>query len=102
MPPVNYHALVNVTDIGAFPAAAQAIFAAGGAGFWSAHVMVLNQSNTDAIEYSFNGTDVHGRLNPNEPNEGIDKPHLHADRVWLRVVAGGAGGQPVRVWAWRS
>jgi len=53
---------------------------------------IYNDSTTNYIEYSFNGTDVHGRLLPGE----IKVEPLQKTSIYLR---GQAGNEPYRLWA---
>ena len=71
--------------------------------FNSTGIALMVQSNvtTDAIEYSFNGTDVHGDMVPNFPSAAIIFDNRHHNRIYFRRAS---NGDPVlvRVEAWRS
>jgi hypothetical protein len=65
-------------------------------------VMFLNlgSGSTNVIEYSFNGTTVHGELNPTEPSAGMVFDNRVISLIWFRVQAGSTGPITVSVQAW--
>jgi hypothetical protein len=60
--------------------------------FNSAGILLLNESTVAGrvLEYSFNGTDVHGDLDPTLPSAGIAFDNRHESRVYLRLKTAGA------------
>jgi hypothetical protein len=65
-------------------------------------VMFLNEEtgSTSVVEYSFNGTTVHGELDPSLPSRGLSWDNRVISLIWFRVKAGSTGPVTVRVDAW--
>ena len=62
----------------------------------------LNEADARAVvvEYSFDGTTVHGDLTPLLPSEGIVFDNRMVSKVWFRLVTAGTPAL-VRVEAWK-
>ena len=86
----NYFSVVSVVSA-TFPDDPQAVF-----GFISDGFAFLNRG-ASVIEYSFDGTTVHGDLNPADTTKGLSFGGRVEDKVWFRVPA---GASTVRVEAW--
>lgn len=85
---------VNVYNVTAFPSDPQVVVP-----FEPRSIMIINQDEDgDAIEFSFDGTNVHGRLVSSSP--GIVLNQL-AKRLWLRSVLAGTSPTNVEVIAER-
>jgi len=63
-------------------------------------LMVESDNQADVIQYSFDGTTVHGDMTPLRPSEGIVFDNRFQNKVWFRRAT---PGDPVlvRVEAWR-
>jgi hypothetical protein len=64
-------------------------------------LLVESEDQTEVVQYSFNGTDVHGDLTPRTPSEGIIFDNRVENKIWFRRVNPG-GPVIVRVEAWRN
>lgn len=71
-------------------------------GFNSVGLALLVESNNalDAVQYSFDGDEVHGDLTPLLPSEGIVFDNRFESNVWFRLVNGGRTAL-VRIEAWQ-
>ncbi len=88
----NYFQNITV-DVADFPATPQSDF-----NFVSIGFSFLN-TGANTIQYSFNGVDVHGDLNPaNLSKQQIFESRLEC-KVWFRYVG---GSSTVRVESWGS
>ena len=65
--------------------------------FNSQGIALLNKNNVYTIQYSFNGTTVHGDLDPADESKGIIFDNRVESKMWFRAVDGYA---TVRVEAW--
>jgi len=67
-------------------------------------VLFLNEEDTMAsdkvVEYSFNGTTVHGELDSSLPSRGLVFDNRNITLIWFRVKSGSSGPITVRVDAW--
>lgn len=65
-------------------------------------VMFLNEGTTSSqvVEYSFNGTTVHGELDPTLPSRAVAFDNRVISKIWFRVKSGSSGPITVRVDAW--
>lgn len=86
----NYYNVISV-DGYSFPTAPQVIFR-----FISQGFTLLNRGSK-SVEYSFDGVNVHGDLNPLDPTAGISFNSRFEDKIWFR---GSNGFSTVRVEAW--
>jgi hypothetical protein len=70
-------------------------------GFNSAGIALLNENTTSGriIEYSFDGVNVHGTLDPDLPSAGIVFDNRHECKIWLRLSSNGTSCI-VRVEVW--
>lgn len=68
--------------------------------FTTQSVIFLNEDDTDVVEYSFNGFDVHGELNPTLPSRGLSFDNRVICKIWFRVKSGSSGPVTIRVDAW--
>lgn len=57
-------------------------------------------SSTNTVEYSFNGTTVHGELVPGTNRATLSFPNRVISMIWFRVKAGSTGPITVSVEAW--
>jgi hypothetical protein len=66
-------------------------------------LIFLNEGSTNVIEYSFNGTTVHGELDSNTGS--LTKMLTFNDRpvslIWFRLKSGSAGVVSVQAWGTR-
>ena len=69
--------------------------------FISAGIMLLNESENvaDVVQYSFNGSDLHGDLRPGTVSAAIAFDSRHESKVYFRL-ASGAATLIVRVETW--
>lgn len=86
----NYFSVLAVANV-AFPDEPQAVFGFLGEGF-----AFLNRGAA-VIEYSFDGTTVHGDLNPADSSKSMQFDGRVEDKVWFRAPM---GPSTVRVEAW--
>jgi hypothetical protein len=63
-------------------------------------VMFLNEDATNVVEYSLNGTTVHGELDPTKPSKGLTFDNRPISCIWFRVKSGSAPGAIIRIDAW--
>ena len=90
----NYFAEISVDGYD-FPVIPQVNF-----GFISQGFALLSRSAHD-IEYSFDGTNVHGDLAVADPSRGIIFDFRQECKIWLRAAPGTGRGYGVcRVEAW--
>lgn len=52
------------------------------------------------VEYSFDGINVHGEINPTLPNRYSVFQHRVACKIWFRVKSGSTGPITIAVEAW--
>lgn len=86
----NYFSVVSVDGYD-FPTTPQVSY-----NFSSQGLAFLNRGSY-TIEYSFDGQNVHGDLNPNDASAGIIFDGRDVSKIWFRA-SGGFGS--VRVEAW--
>ena len=69
--------------------------------FKSAGVLLLNESSTtsDIIQYSFDGSTLHGELRPNTPAAGLAFDNRTESSLYFRLATAGSG-VVVRIEAW--
>jgi hypothetical protein len=82
-----------LVDVAAFPSDPQVQMNIVGQFSFS----LLNEG-TGVIEYSFNGTTVHGDLTPGTPSQGLFFDNRRVSAIWFRMASGIAC--TVRVEAW--
>jgi autotransporter translocation and assembly factor TamB len=58
------------------------------------------ESGTGIVEYSFNGTTLHGDLQIGTPTEAIFFDNRPISKIWLRAKNAGAFGAIVRIEGW--
>jgi hypothetical protein len=70
--------------------------------FTTAGLMLLNlgSGSTNVVEYSFNGTTVHGELNPANASAGMTFDDRVQSLIWFRIQSGSTGPVVVSVQAW--
>ena len=86
----NYYQVVTV-DSTTFPETPQVAF-----GFNSQGIILLNRG-TGTVEYSFDGVNVHGDLNPADATVGVAFDDRVESKVFFRAAS---TPQTVRVEAW--
>lgn len=91
----NYFKKVLVSN-NSFPDEPQVDF-----GFNSQGFSLLNKGSA-IIEYSFNGNDLHGELDPNDASAGITFDTRIESKIWFRLGNGESGNHIVRIEAWKS
>ena len=64
-------------------------------------IMVESSYLSDIIQYSFDGSEVHGDLTPRLPSEAIIFDNRYLNQIWFRQAS---SGPPiiVRIEAWRN
>lgn len=62
--------------------------------------MNLEATSTSAVEYSFNGTDVHGDITPGTPSASLIFNNRIVSLIWFRIKAGSMGPAAIRIEAW--
>jgi hypothetical protein len=65
-------------------------------------VMFLNESTVGVVEYSFNGTTVHGELDPTLISKSLTFDDRVISLIWFKLKAGNAGPVTIRVDAWST
>ena len=88
----NYFSVITV-DGYSFPTNSQVNF-----DFVAQGISFLNRG-THTIQYSFDGTTLHGDLNPSDASKGLVFDSRYENRVWFRGLDGYGD---VRVESWRS
>lgn len=70
--------------------------------FSATHLILLNESSTKDLYFSFDGVSIHGRLGANETPITFDGIFISKIHFYKKDVAtGGENKLPVRLWAWR-
>ncbi len=64
------------------------------------HLMLYNKSTTAIVEYSHDGTNVHGELDPADGTRGQTFDGYSAASIYLRIKTGSTGPASVFVKAW--
>jgi hypothetical protein len=70
--------------------------------FSTQYVIFINETASSTIEYSFNGTTVHGEITGSAsvgPYQKIEMPFRVVSKIWFRIKSGSSGGT-VSVQAW--
>lgn len=68
--------------------------------FISAGIALLNEGTSgNIVQYSFNGTDIHGDLNPDLASAGIIFDSRHQDKIYFRLASGTSANIRVESWA---
>lgn len=68
--------------------------------FISAGIMLLNESAIgNIVEYSFDGINTHGDLNPSLASAGVVFDNRHQDRIYFRLSSGVSAIIRVEAWA---
>lgn len=88
----NYFSVISVDGYD-FPTSPQVNF-----DFISQGFLFLNRGD-HTIEYSFDGTNLHGDLNPSDASSGLVFDDRFENKVWFRALDGYAD---VRVEAWKG
>ena len=68
--------------------------------FSTQYVIMVNETAA-TVEYSFNGTTVHGELTGSVttgPYQRIDMPYRVVSKIWFRVKSGGNSTVTVQAW----
>jgi len=69
-------------------------------GFLPEHIRISFISGTGPVEYSFNGTEDHGRVgDPTAGNDKVIDMQIGRNEIWLK---GAAGDEVVNVTAWAT
>jgi hypothetical protein len=87
----NFFQKVSVTGA-TFPTTPQTVFDIK----YQNSFLLLNEGDTK-VEYSFDGSTLHGDLTPSTPSAGIAFDNRIVDKIWFRTSS---GTQIVRVEAW--
>lgn len=67
--------------------------------FTTQGLMFLNEG-TGVVEFSFNGTTVHGELDSTKASAGLSFDNRVVSKIWFRVKTGSSGPIVVSVTAW--
>lgn len=62
------------------------------------HLILINEDASSVVEYSFDGTNVHGTLKPTLPSAGKVFDGRYADRIWFRLSSGTTAAVCVEAW----
>jgi hypothetical protein len=93
-----YFKKVSVSS-GSFAASPDCVF-----NFISTSLLLLNNalstSTTSVIEFSFDGVNLHGELNPQNASVGLAFDTFHTGDVWFRLQSGSSGTVVVSVYSW--
>ena len=70
-------------------------------GFISSGISLINTSSLagDVVEYSFDGSTLHGDLSPTFPNAALAFDNRFESRIWFRLKVAGPSAI-IRVEAW--
>lgn len=67
-------------------------------------IIILLETASAVVEFSFNGTDVHGRLDSSVTN-GVAQKYVYENRVnsfiWFRIISGSSPVVQVQAWSIR-
>jgi hypothetical protein len=61
-------------------------------GFETTEQLVINKGSGVSFEVSFDGENVHGRLDPTGPSSAMNWVDHVRKKLWIRRVAGGPAG----------
>ena len=86
----NYFKIITV-NTSSFPVDPQVSFAFNSQG------IILYNRGTSVVEYSFDGVNVHGDLDPTDSTAGISFDHRVECKIFFRTAG---ASQTVRVEAW--
>lgn len=67
--------------------------------FPTQNVLFFNEG-TGVVEYSFNGTTVHGEMDSTQASKSLAFPSRVISMIWFRVRSGSSGPITIRVDAW--
>ena len=73
---------------------AQTTFQVFNIGFKAVNLVIVNDSGTDDIEFSWDGATTHGHIIPGEP---LNLGDLDFSEIWIKKSAGAA---TFRIWAY--
>lgn len=70
--------------------------------FTTVGLSFINEGSTtsNSVEYSFDGTTVHGDLVPTKPSASLEFKNRTVSLIWFRLKTGSTGPVTVRVEAW--
>lgn len=63
-------------------------------------IMMLNEETAGVVEYSFNGTTVHGELDGAGSTKGLAFDNRVVSTIWLRIKSGSSAPIVVSIHAW--
>lgn len=66
----------------------------------SASFINYGSGGTNVVEYSFNGTTVHGDMVPSTLSASLTFPNRTVCMIWFRLKSGSTGPVNIRVEAW--
>lgn len=64
-------------------------------------IMVESNHEADVVEYSFDGSELHGDMTPRLPSEAIIFDNRYVNHIWFRRASAGPPVM-VRIEAWRN
>lgn len=68
--------------------------------FISCGIALLNEgASGNIVEYSFDGVNVHGDMDPDKPTAGMMFDARHLNKLYLRLKSGTSAAVRVEVWA---
>lgn len=62
--------------------------------------LTLLNEGSGVVEYSFNGTTVHGELDSTKASSGMSFDNRTVSVIWFRIKSGSTGPIQIRVDAW--
>jgi hypothetical protein len=62
----------------------------------------LGSGSSNVVEYSFNGSTVHGELNPTNASAGMSFDNRVQSLIWFRLQSGSTGPVTISVQAWAA
>lgn len=90
----NFFQKVAVSTVGTFNTNCDVVIT-----FTTQGLMLLNLGS-GVVEFSFNGTQVHGELNSANASAGLSFDNRVVSKIWFRVQSGSSAPITVSVMAW--
>ena len=68
--------------------------------FVSAGILLLNEGTAgNVVEYSFDGVETHGELDPSRASAGLSFDSRHHSKIYLRLASGTSAVIRIETWA---
>jgi len=65
--------------------------------FQASTIIIINDEDKREISFSFNGSDLDGKL---LKRERISMENKHQSKIWVKTDSATGSGTKIRIWAW--